>query len=55
VKYMAMPQLNITISSELDEKVRKKAGRLYGASKDSISVAVKEALNDWLAKPEPAL
>ncbi len=49
---MAMPQLNVNIPEDLNEQVRKKAGRLYGAQKTAITIAVVEALQDWVKKPE---
>jgi hypothetical protein len=49
---MDMPQLNVNIPNELNEKVRMKAGRIYGAQKTAITSAVVEALNDWVNKEE---
>jgi hypothetical protein len=50
---MVMPQLNVNIPEDLNEKVRMKAGKKYGAQKTAITMAVIEALNEWVNKPEP--
>jgi hypothetical protein len=49
---MVMPQLNVNIPEDLNEKVRMKAGKLYGAQKTAITMAVVQALTDWVDKPE---
>jgi hypothetical protein len=49
---MDMPQINVNIPQDLNDQVRKKAGRIYGAQKTAITMAVVDALKDWVDKPE---
>jgi hypothetical protein len=48
---MDMPQLNVTITEDLDDRIRKKAGKRFGASKVTIKLAVVEALEDYIKNP----
>ncbi len=45
-----MGRMQIVLSDELEDKLRKKAGLMYGVKKGSISKAVEEAINDWVSK-----
>ncbi len=45
-----MGRMQIVLSDELEEKLRKKAASVFGMRKGSISSAVEEAVRQWLSK-----
>jgi hypothetical protein len=42
--------ITLKIDDEVERKLRAKAGRLYGASKGTISASVEDALRTWLGE-----
>lgn len=44
-----MGRMQIVLSDELEDKLRKKAAKEYGLRKGSISQAVEEAIYQWLS------
>lgn len=49
-----MKYIKVALPDDLEEKVRSKAGVLYGARKGSLSRSVTNALSNWLS-PDPEL
>ena len=43
-----MAQITFTLDAKLENDFRKKAGVLYGAKKDSIGIALRDAIRDFL-------
>jgi hypothetical protein len=41
-------QITFSIDAKLEEDFRRKAGTLYGARRDSIGVAIKDAIREFL-------
>ncbi len=46
-----MGRINITLSDELEKKLRFEISRRLGYKKGNIQIAVEEALRDWIHKP----
>ena len=51
-KYICMGIITVKISDEVEKALRRKAARLYGAKKGSLSRAVEEALKSWISPEE---
>jgi hypothetical protein len=43
-----LAQLTFTLSAELEQDFRKKAGIVYGARKNSIGIALRDAIREFL-------
>jgi hypothetical protein len=43
-----MGRMNIVLSDSLEEKFRKKVAKKKGLKKGNISIAVEEALREWI-------
>jgi hypothetical protein len=44
--------ITLKINDELEERLRKKVGRLKGAAKGTLSESVEEAIRMWLSSPD---
>ena len=47
-----MGQITFAIDSKLEEDFRKKAGIVYGARKDSIGIALRHAIREFLVNSD---
>ena len=47
-----MAQITFTLDAKLDNDFRKKAGVLYGAKKDSIGIALRDAIREFLVNSD---
>ena len=45
-----MGRLNVVLSDDTEERLRKKAAEKFSLKKGSISQAIEEAIVDWLKK-----
>jgi hypothetical protein len=45
-------QISFCISEQLDEDFRKKAGQVYGARKNAIGLALRDAIHQFLVSNE---
>jgi len=50
---MKMGKLTITLEDALEKRFRDTIGRVKGYHRGSLSEALTEAINDWIAKKEP--
>jgi hypothetical protein len=45
-------QITFSIDAKLEEDFRRKAGTLYGARRDSIGVAIRDAIREFLVNTD---
>ncbi|MFW9872929.1 MAG: hypothetical protein ACFFG0_07495 [Candidatus Thorarchaeota archaeon] len=44
--------MNVDISDDLDEQFRKTVFNRFGMKKGNLTIAIEEALNDWINKED---